>query len=161
MRRRIKGGALSAVTWAALGIAGCSAGTPASKVVTGTVTLGGKPLTGAGIRFFEPRIGQGIVANLGANGEYRTPSPLTLGTYQVSIAPAQPGGELAPGAPPPSPAPPDFVPKHYLNGLTSHLEVTLTKTTPPTFDFALTDAPLKVSGPSKATRRAFPRAAGG
>lgn len=105
-----------------LSLAGCSDSGPKAEIVTGRVTFKGKPVAGAGIRFYEPRIGFGLVANLDADGRYTTPTALPVGAYEVSLTGAQPGGPQIPDAPPPSPVPPPYIDEGYRDGSTSGLE---------------------------------------
>ncbi len=91
--------------------------------------MDGEPLTGMAIQFYEPRIGQGMVANLDANGRFRSYRPITLGTYEIALGPRQPDSTDGPNAPIASPLPPKGVPKLYLNPSTSGIRVTVTETT--------------------------------
>jgi hypothetical protein len=125
-----------------LALSGCGQSNPPAEIVTGRVTYKGKPVIGAGIRFYEPRIGFGLVANLDGDGRYVTPTALPVGAYQVSITGAQPGGPQIPDAPPPSPIPPAYVDEGYREGSTSGLEARVSfKAT--TFDYDISEAPAK------------------
>jgi hypothetical protein len=121
---------------------GCGKSDPPAEIVTGRVTYKGKPVVGAGIRFYESRIGFGLVANLDADGRYVTPSPLPVGEYQVSITGAQPGGPEIPGAPPPSPIPPAYVDEGYRDGSTSGLDARVSSKST-TFDYDISEGPPK------------------
>lgn len=127
-------------------LSGCSKAETPAEIVTGRVTYKGKPVIGAGIRFYESRIGFGLVANLDADGRYVTPSPLPVGSYQVSITGAQPGGPEIPGAPPPSPIAPEFVDEGYRDGSTSGLEAKVSSRTT-NFDYDISDPPVKAAIP--------------
>ncbi|MBX3440999.1 MAG: carboxypeptidase regulatory-like domain-containing protein [Planctomyces sp.] len=120
---------------------GCSSGEFPGQIISGQVTMDGEPLANVGIRFYEPKLGRGLVANIDAVGEYSTPTPLPPGRYEVSIAPRQPSRDDA-GLPPASPVPPDFVPAHYLDGATSDLQALVTDSES-RFDFSLSEKTRK------------------
>lgn len=129
-----------------LALIGCSGSKNPTEIVTGRVTFKGKPVAGAGIRFYETRIGFSLVANLDADGRYTTPSPLPVGAYEVSITGAQPGGPEIPNAPPPSPLPPDYIDAGYRDGATSGLEARVSELAT-TFDFDVSEPPKKPEFP--------------
>jgi hypothetical protein len=123
-----------------LALVGCSKGPDPAEIVTGRVVFKGKPVAGAGIRFYGPHNGFGLVANLDAEGRYVTPSPLPVGFYEISITGSQGGMAEGPGAPLPSPVAPTYVDEAYHDGATSGLEarVTFSQTT---FDFDVSEPP--------------------
>ena len=130
-----------------LTLEGCSRNDHSAEVVEGRVTFKKKPVAGAGIRFYEPRIGFGLVANLDEDGTFQTPSPLPVGSYQVSITGAAPGGNRGPDSPPPSPAAPDYINRAYRDGATSGL-VAKVSNTRKVFDFDLSEPPEKSKVPA-------------
>lgn len=132
-------GVLALLTAGVVMTQGCSS-EPAGYTVTGTVKMAGRPLCYVGLRFYDPKAGEGLVAPVDAAGEFATPTPLKPGFYEVSIAARPPGGN-DPNAPPASPAPPDDVPRHYLVGATSSLTAHVSETET-RFDFSLSDKEL-------------------
>ncbi|MBA4032122.1 MAG: hypothetical protein C0478_14695 [Planctomyces sp.] len=121
-------------------------------IVSGQATMDGEPLTGMAIQFYEPRLGQGMVANLDASGRFRSYVPITLGTYEIALRPRQPDSTAGPEAPIASPLPPKGVPKLYLNPNTSGIRVTVTETKD-TFDIAFSkDGPEVVRDPKMQLR---------
>jgi len=64
---------------------GCGDGSNVpSAIVTGKVTLNGKPFTGAAVHFYNPSIGGGAF-NLDETGTFVSSEPLTVAEYMVSL----------------------------------------------------------------------------
>ena len=141
-----------------IAVAGCSKGPDPAEVVSGRVVYKGKPVAGAGIRFYGQHNGFGLVASLDADGRYVTPSALPVGVYQVSITGNQGGGQPGSDAPPPSPVAPAYVDEAYRDGSTSGLEarVSFSQTT---FDFDISEAPKVPEGPQGGLVRMAPEKA--
>ena len=55
-----------------------------SADVKGSVTLNGKPFTGAAVHFYNPEIGGGAF-NLNEDGSFVSDVPLTVGEYMVAL----------------------------------------------------------------------------
>jgi hypothetical protein len=111
--------------------AGCSGGQPTGSI-SGTVALGGSPLTAGAVVFTNEATGFGVTAELDASGTYRIPS-IPTGQYQVAIEPP----------PPPAPhemdqrgAPRTEVRRKYQDPHTSGLSATVQRGAN-TVDFAL------------------------
>ena len=54
--------------------------------VSGTVTLGGKPLSGARVNFISGTAGAGAYADLQQDGTYTISEPITAGDYKVYLS---------------------------------------------------------------------------
>jgi hypothetical protein len=137
-----------------LGFVGCG---PEQKTavplfpVHGTVTLDGKPLAGADLRFIPEgeTPGQGGAARTAPDGTYTLSTPLgepgaPAGDYRVVIE----KHEAPPGAGPPDPnVPPiesafrELLPPSYSDPAQSTLKATVTPSGSTTADFALKSAP--------------------
>lgn len=110
---------------------GCSGGRPTGSV-SGTVTLGGAPLTAGLVLFSNQAKGVGVTAELDQSGMYEIQS-IAAGEYQVAIEPP----------PPPAPhemdqarVPRDNVPPKYQDLQTSGLTA-IVEPGANTVDFAL------------------------
>lgn len=110
---------------------GCSGGRPSGSV-SGTVTLGGSPLTAGLVLFSNQATGVGVTAELDASGRYEI-GAIPTGEYQVAIEPP----------PLPAPhemdqvrAPRDNIPPKYKDLQTSGLTA-IVESRANTIDFAL------------------------
>ena len=110
---------------------GCSGGQPTGSV-SGTVTLGGAPLTAGVVLFSNQSTGVGATAELDASGSYQIRS-IPTGQYQVAIEPPPPPAphEMDQSGPPRS-----DVPLKYQDLQTSGLSATVARGAN-TADFAL------------------------
>src|SRR5688572_19867955 len=67
---------------------------PPEGMVTGQVTLQGKPFTDGRVQFLNSTLGVGVEAKLDAEGKYALPQPVRTGTYQVAVLPPPPPSPL-------------------------------------------------------------------
>ena len=125
-------------------VAGCDA-EPRHESVSGAVTLDGKPLDDAEVRF-TPDGGEGLtVGSLAQNGRYSLPNPpgLIPGKYRVSIS-ARGSAAASPGTPPdldlarPG-GPTERIPARYNHQTTLRAEVSAGG--PNTYEFELSGQP--------------------
>lgn len=117
-------------------LAGCG-GKAAVAKVSGKVTVGGQPVTGAMINFVSSETGVAASDGLDASGAYDIPSGLKPGTYKVFVVPASSADQPPmPGKPPPKPAE-SKVPPKYRSDATSGLTAELKEGDNPNKDFAL------------------------
>jgi hypothetical protein len=144
-RRRGRGASLpAAVLCIGIALPGCVGGEADDlprQAVSGTVTLGGRPLSRGAIQFMPVAAGEGVIAGaIIADGKFNIPRAQgpVLGTYSVSITSESPS-EAPPGPPGPTIAnvksAADQVPEKY-NTKTS-LTRTVEAGRPNTFDFDL------------------------
>ncbi len=89
-------------------LGGCSEGRPSGSV-SGTVTLGGAPLTAGTVLFSNSATGVGISADLDSSGAYHIPS-LPADDYQVAVSPPPPPAPHEMDQP--RPAPPAIPPRY-------------------------------------------------
>jgi len=132
--------------------AGCGGGGDAlpKANVTGVVTMDGEPVTGVAVRFSSSSVGGGAF-NVGEDGTFASPSPITVGDYQVSID--RPGAN--PGN---SPSEMSFpkdesgkIPAAYKSQASSGLTATVTEDEDANhFEFALSSD--KAGGPKNSNR---------
>lgn len=116
--------------------AGCG-GKGAVAKVSGKVTVGGQPVTGAMINFISPETGLAASDELDAGGAYDIQTGLTPGTYKVFVVPASAADQPPmPGKPPPKPSE-STVPPKYRSDATSGLTAELQEGDNPNKDFAL------------------------
>jgi hypothetical protein len=119
-------------------MAGCGAGKPASASVTGKVTAGGQPVTGAMINFMNPKSGAAASGDLDASGAYSIAAGLPPGSYKVSVIPkstmdqAPKTGQEAKKA-----APASSVPLKFRSDATSGLTAEIKPGANPNVDFKL------------------------
>lgn len=119
------------VILSALGIAGCK---PTKAMVSGTVSLGGQPVTLGDITFAGSKPGEGGSTPIQPDGKYSISLP--PGTYKITVAATPPPGATGKGS---GPAAPEIgnlpkeekgtyraIPKKYSNAETSGLSVTVT-----------------------------------
>ncbi|MFN3150625.1 hypothetical protein [Bremerella sp.] len=106
---------------AALAI-GCSS-SESGGMVSGRVTLNGKPLTDANVKFHNPDLGVGITCALNTDGTFASDTSIPEATYQIAISP--PNNAHQPGATgmPVIPKLPKDLPKKYASPDTSELKV--------------------------------------
>jgi hypothetical protein len=117
-------------------LAGCG-GKGAIAKVSGKVTVGGQPVTGAMINFVSPETGVAASDNLDAGGAYDIQAGLKPGTYKVFVVPASSADQPPmPGKPPPK-ASESKVPLKYRSDATSGLTAELKEGDNPNKDFAL------------------------
>ncbi|PHS17645.1 MAG: hypothetical protein COA78_02665 [Blastopirellula sp.] len=69
-------------------LVGCGDSGPPTGTVEGTITLDGKPYTGASIIVFSIDTGAGSNANLTADGGFKLEDPIPVGSYVAYLAPA-------------------------------------------------------------------------
>lgn len=118
-------------------MAGCGSGTRRSASASGTVSTGGKPVTGAMINFMDSKSGSAASCDLNEKGEYSISQGLPPATYKVSVFPkSSPSQAPQPGQSPP-PAPVSNVPLKYRSDATSGLTAEIKPGANPNLDFKL------------------------
>ena len=128
--------ALGIISLLLLTLAGCGGKGPIAKV-SGKVTVGGQPVTGAMINFISPETGVAASNNLDASGAYSIQMGLKPGTYKVFVVPTSSADQPPmPGKPPPK-ASESKVPLKYRSDATSGLTAELKEGDNPNKDFAL------------------------
>ncbi len=105
-------------------LVGCGGGGKVAKV-SGVVTAGGQPVTGARINFVSSETGGAASSPLDAQGAYTIQSGLKPGTYKVFVTPMSAADQPPmPGKPPPT-ASESKVPLKYRSDATSELTAPL------------------------------------
>jgi hypothetical protein len=102
---------------------GCSRGNPVGTV-KGTATVKGKAYTNAAIMFVSLENGHGSGSDLGADGSFKLPDPLPVGTYTVYFAPKSIPVEDATAAPVPMQVD-KTVPTKYWSESSSDITITV------------------------------------
>ena len=111
--------------------------------VTGTVTVGGKPASGASVRFFDEG-GQCLAAGTTDDGGKYTAVDVPRKSFKVAVEEGASTGPYASAPPPPgttalpgsSSGPPTKIPAKYQKAESSGLSATVTQD-PQTIDFTL------------------------
>ncbi|QDU73085.1 hypothetical protein Pan97_00520 [Bremerella volcania] len=93
----------------------------AGGTVSGKVTLNGKPLTGANVKFHNPDLGVGITCELSPDGTFASTTKIPEATYQVAIIPPNTSHEPGADGMPVIPKLPKDLPQKYASPDTSDL----------------------------------------
>ncbi len=94
-------------------VIGCAGSKEDGGPVSGKVTLNGKPLTGADIKFHNPDLGFGVTCPLNEDGTFASNDIVPAATYQIAIAPSASGLEPGASGMPTIPKLPSGLPKKY------------------------------------------------
>jgi hypothetical protein len=65
---------------------GCNQGPPVGTV-SGEVTLNGQPYDQASLVFLDMKTGQAASTDIQSGGQFKVPTPLPVGTYNIYLAP--------------------------------------------------------------------------
>jgi hypothetical protein len=117
-------------------LAGCG-GSGAIAKVSGKVTAGGQPVTGAMINFVSSETGAAASDDLDADGAYDIQTGLKPGTYKVFVVPSSSADQPPMLGKPPPTAPKSNIPLKYRSDATSGLTAELNEGDNPNKDFAL------------------------
>lgn len=93
--------------------AGCAGAKEDGGLVSGKVTLNGKPLSGADIKFHNADLGFGVTCPLNEDGTFASVDIVPAATYQIAIAPSASGLEPGASGMPIIPKLPSGLPKKY------------------------------------------------
>lgn len=115
---------------------GCSS-SEQGGMVSGRVTLNGKPLTDANIKFHNADLGVGITCPLRPDGTFASDTKIPEATYQVAISPAASVHEPGASGMPTIPKLPKGLPKKYSEPETSDLSAEVHSQTENEFTFEL------------------------
>lgn len=102
-------------------VVGCSS-SESGGTVSGRVTLNGKPLTDANVKFLNPDLGVGITCALDADGTFASDTRIPEATYQVAISPPNTSHQPGDTGMPVIPKLPKDLPKKYTSTDTSDLK---------------------------------------
>lgn len=117
-RRRLSWWLVLLPCWFALMLPGCGGSKP-TGTVSGKVTFQGEPITEGEVLLVSDDKTNGGTATLDANGTFKLPQPIPVGTYTVCVTP--PPLEMADD--PSQAAPPSSkIPDKYYSELTSDLK---------------------------------------
>lgn len=100
---------------------GCSSDSNSGGTVAGRVTLNGKPLTDANVKFHNPDLGVGITCELNPDGTFVSNTKIPEATYKVAISPPNTSHEPGAGGMPVIPKLPKGLPSKYASPDTSDL----------------------------------------
>jgi hypothetical protein len=89
---------------ATFSMSGCGAGGKPQATISGSVKFKGQPVTSGTVNLFQKATGAAGMAVLDSSGNFKLPSPLETGTYNISVTPPVPK-QLPPGTPAETPAP--------------------------------------------------------
>lgn len=121
----------------AIAVTGCGGNLIEGGPVAGQVTLDGKPLTGATVKFMNVDLGLGVTCHLDDEGMFASDKEVPAATYQVVIGPApsnhQPGAEGLPEIP----KLPPKLPKKYTEPKTSDISAEVKSGTLNEYQFQL------------------------
>ena len=102
---------------------GCSGSAESGGLVAGKVTVDGKPVSGADVRFENIDLGVGVTCTLQSDGTFKSETTIPEATYTISLSPSASGHQPGASGLPTIPKLPGNVPKKYSQPGTSDLKV--------------------------------------